>query len=59
MASETHHQEPQAPAVLYLGVIAAIVATLILLINVAAQPWGWPQGSVEKMDSYAEDSGHH
>lgn len=64
---DAQHEESNPPAWLYLSVLAAAALTIYLLVNVAAAPWGWPKGSVEKMHQaeglvggdHGSAGGHH
>ena len=64
---DNHHEEANPPAILYIGVLLAAATILYLLINVAARPWGWPQGAVDQMhqaegltgEGHGAAAGHH
>lgn len=59
MSHHDHQEEPNPPAILYIGVLVAIVVTLHLLINVAAKPWGWPESALQGQGQHATSSSSH
>lgn len=49
MSHHNDHQDNNPPVLLYISVLLMASITVYVLINFAARPWGWPQGSVEQM----------
>ena len=58
--SHSDHQEavPEPSPLTIIGVLVAIVMTLHLLINVAARPWGWPEGNTGSHAEAPPEGGH-